>query len=174
MRHLPLETPTYHLSPVDNWKIHSWATYAYFDSDGHLGKAPRYNAALSIHDQVSELAESRAAELIVARYFNLDYSIDNLNLKDKADVGERLEIRWTRYDVGQLIIYPSDRDSDVAILVTGRSGKGYKIAGWIPIEIGKRSRFKNETQDSWWIPQNHLKPIEILEGSPFENAIRSM
>ena len=159
------------MSPVEDWKCHARAMSMYFVTPDNLSCNPRYNTALSTHDRVSELAESIAAEVVVARYFGLSYSIDNDNFKINADVGKGLEVRWTRYDAGQLIVYPNDRDDDVAILVTGRSGKGFVIAGWMPVKVARKSRYKHGTQDSWWIPQDRLFSIDELRGSAYADCI---
>jgi hypothetical protein len=54
--------------------------------------------------------------------------------------------------------------SDVAILVTGKH-PDYYIAGWIPVAMAKRDRYKKSDQDSWWIGVNGLQPIENLRRS---------
>ena len=161
----------HHMSPVEDWKCHAQAMSMYFVTPDNLSRAPRYNTALSTHDRVAELAESLAAEVVVARYFSLPYSIDESCYKIKADCGKGLEVRWTRYDSGQLIIYPHDREDDVAVLVTGRSGKGFVIAGWMPVKVARKSRYKHGSQESWWIPQDRLSPIEELRGSTYADCI---
>jgi len=160
------------LTPVEDWKCHAKAMSMYFVEPEELSTQPRYNTALSVHDRVAEIAESLAAEVVVARYFTLPYSIDDSCFKRAADVGSGLEVRWTRYDSGQLIVYPNDRETDVAILVTGRSGKGFVIAGWMPVKVARRSRYKSGTQNSWWVPQGDLQPITALEGSIYADRIR--
>jgi len=159
------------MTPVEDWKCHAKAMSMYFIEPEELSTQPRYNTALSIHDRVAEIAESLAAEVIVARYFALPYSIDDSCFKRAADVGSGLEVRWTRYEAGQLIVYPNDREDDVAILVTGRSGKGFVIAGWMPVKVARKSRYKHGSQESWWIPQDRLSPIEELRGSIYANCI---
>jgi hypothetical protein len=141
--------------------IHQAATDKILQGSGIMGTQPRYNLALNTHEQVSELAESITAELIVARYFGLDYDARQNNGKHHADVGQGLEIKWTKYESGHLIIYPNDRDSDVAVMVVGKSPT-YRIAGWIPVQFAKRAKYKHRSQDSWWIEQHNLFPIEDL------------
>jgi hypothetical protein len=53
-----------------------------------------------------------------------------------ADVGKGLEVRWTSYIGGNLIVYPNDRDHDIAVLVVGKSPE-YFIAGWLPVMSAK-------------------------------------
>jgi hypothetical protein len=58
----------------------------------------------------------------------------------------------------------------VAVLVVGKS-PDYYIAGWIPVSAAKKNKFKNTGQDSWWITQQHLNPIEDLARSSYASAI---
>ena len=155
---------------ADEMYIHQAATDKILQGSGVMGSQPRYNLALNTHEQVSELAESITAELIVARYFGLDYDARQNNGKHHADVGQGLEIKWTKYESGHLIIYPNDRDSDVAVMVVGKSPT-YRIAGWIPVQFAKRAKYKHRSQDSWWIEQHNLFPIEDLVRSEHGHSL---
>ena len=135
------------ISAADEWAIHKRAVDVVFSYSGQLGTTIRYNSKLNNHEQVSEYAESLGAEMIVARYFGLDYDINLSNGKRGADVGQGLEVRWTSYVGGNLIVYPNDRDTDIAVLVVGKSPV-YHIAGWLPVAFARRKRFKNPRQDS--------------------------
>ena len=158
------------VSEADEWAIHNAATEAYFSQRGNLGRVQRYNLDLNSHDRVGELAESMAAEVVVAVYFKLDYNVRECKGKRFADVGNNLEIRHSKHDFGSLIIYPNDRDEDVAILVVGKSPT-YRIAGWIPIKMARRPRYKKAGQESWWVSQDDLQPIENLGASQYALSI---
>ena len=157
------------ISAADEWAIHKRAVDVVFSYSGQLGTTIRYNSKLNNHEQVTEYAESLGAEMIVARYFGLDYDINLSNGKRGADVGQGLEVRWTSYVGGNLIVYPNDRDTDIAVLVVGKSPV-YHIAGWLPVAFAKRKRFKNPRQDSWWIDQGNLNPIDTLVRSGYATA----
>ena len=86
--------------------------------------------------------------------------------KVKADVGHKFEVRWTKYDGGQLIVHEYDRPSDVAILVTGKSPR-YVIAGWIPIAMAQKDRYRSSTQPNWWVTQINIHPIENLRKTTY-------
>ena len=169
-----LQMPTaeikYSVAFADEMYIHQAATDKILQGSGIMGSQPRYNLALNTHEQVSELAESITAELIVARYFGLDYDARQNNGKHHADVGQGLEVKWTKYESGHLIIYPNDRDSDVAVMVVGKS-PSYRIAGWIPVQFAKRAKYKHRSQDSWWIEQHNLFPIEDLVRSEHGHSL---
>ena len=73
--------------------------------------------------------------MAVAKYFGMiGFDPAMSKFKQTADVGAAIEVKWTSYDSGSLIIYESDRNSDVAVLVVGKCPK-YRIAGWIPVSI---------------------------------------
>jgi hypothetical protein len=90
-----------HISEADEWAIHNRASHVVFSQDG-LGTGQQYNSKLNNHERVTEYAESLGAEMVVARYFGLDYDINENKAKVKADVGKGLEVRWTSYINGSL------------------------------------------------------------------------
>jgi hypothetical protein len=138
--------------------------------DGHPDHSSRYDRRLGFHDYVAQVAESIVAEIMVARYLGyLNFDPRASQFKKTADVGSFIEVKWTRYENGQLIIYESDRQTDVAILVTGTS-PSYRLAGWIPVAMAKRPKYKNSKQPTWWVDQKNLQPIENLKGSNYGQA----
>ena len=87
-----------------------------------------------------------------------DITLDN--------VGNAIEVRWTKYVTGQLIIHEYDRPNDIAVLVTGQAPH-YFIAGWIPIAIAQRAKYRHSKQPNWWVTQINLQPIENLRKSNY-------
>jgi hypothetical protein len=138
--------------------------------DGQPDHGSRYDRRLGFHDYVAQVAESIVAEILVARYLGyINFDPRASQFKKTADVGSFIEVKWTRYENGQLIIYESDRTTDVAILVTGTS-PSYRLAGWIPVAMAKRPKYKNSKQPTWWVDQKNLQPIENLKGSNYGQA----
>jgi hypothetical protein len=130
----------------------------------------RYDRHLGFHDYVAQVAESIVAEILVARFLGfIDFDPRASKFKKTADVSENIEVKWTRYETGQLIIYEGDRITDVAILVVGTS-PNYRLAGWIPVAMAKRPKYKNARQPTWWVDQKNLQPIENLKGSNYGQA----
>lgn len=131
-----------------------------------------YNNSLSFQERVAEEAESVAAEWSVAKYYNLPFDPmkSNDNFKDKADVGNAIEVKWTKWNDGHLIIYESDRKTDIAVLVIGKSPT-YVIKGWIPVSVAQKERYRHAQQPTWWVAQHHLQPIETLKASNYASAI---
>jgi hypothetical protein len=137
---------------------------------GHADDYSRYDRELGFHDYVAQVAESIAAEILVARYLGfIDFDPRASQFKKTADVGSFIEVKWTRYESGQLIIYEGDRQSDVAVLVVGTS-PNYRLAGWIPVAMAKRPRYRHAKQPTWWVTQQNLQPIENLKGSNYGQA----
>jgi len=125
----------------------------------------RYNKTLNFHDYILEVAESIGAEFAVAKYFGIaDFNARASRFKRTADVGSIIEVKWTKYDAGSLIIYDSDRNTDIAILVTGKS-PNYTLKGWIPIFAAKNKKWRRRDQPTYWVDQYNLHPIENLRRS---------
>lgn len=130
----------------------------------------RFDKKLSFHDFVAQMAESICAEMVVARYFGIkDFNPADSQFKKTADVGSRIEVKWTKYDAGALIIGDSDRNTDIAVLVTGTSPT-YSIKGWIPVAIAKNQRWRRRDQPTFWVEQYNLHPIENLRRSSHGEA----
>jgi len=115
-------------------------------------------------------SESAAAEMAVARSLGIANFTPTANtFKSMADVGENIEVKWTSWTDGHLIVTPKDRDTDIAVLVVGDCPK-FKVIGWIPMVIAKKPRFKHSKMDAWWISQINLQPIETLKRSNYANV----
>ena len=154
----------------DKVLAHTVALERIAEIGGHPDHDSRYDKRLGFHDYVAQVAESIVAEILVARYLGyVNFDPRASRFKQTADVGSNIEVRWTRYDTGSLIVYENDRVTDVAVLVTGRS-PNYNLAGWIPVAIAKKPRYKSSTQPTWWVTQQNLQPIETLKGSNYGTA----
>jgi hypothetical protein len=154
----------------DKVLAHTVALERIAEIGGHPDHDSRYDKSLGFHDYVAQVAESIVAEILVARYLGyVNFDPRASRFKETADVGSNIEVRWTRYDTGALIVYENDRITDVAVLVTGRS-PNYKLAGWIPVAIAKKPRYKSSSQPTWWVTQGNLQPIETLKGSNYGTA----
>lgn len=135
-------------------------------ADTHHGLLPLKYDAPSYMGQLAQMAESIAAEWVVAKYFELPFDPFEDKYKVKADVGAGIEVRWTKYELGQLIVYESDRPTDIAVLVTGEA-PNYYIAGWIPVAMAQKPRYRHTKQPTWWVTQINLQPIENLRKSSY-------
>jgi hypothetical protein len=134
------------------------------NGDETLDTPRRYNTNITFYERVGELAESIASEWVVARHLGIDYDPFEPKMKKKADVGDKFEVKWTRHIEGQLVVHEYDRTNDIAILVTGQTPH-YYIAGWIPVAIAQKTRFRHSNQPNWWVSQINLQPIENLRKS---------
>ena len=120
----------------------------------------RYDRDLNYHEYIGQLSEAVGSEIAVAKYFNLaDFKPTHSTFKQAADIGQRIEVKWTKWKDGHLVVHQSDRDSDIAVLVVGRSPE-YFLAGWIPVNAAKIKRFWRHSEQNWWISQSNLRPME--------------
>ena len=124
---------------------------------------------LNFHEYVSEMSESVGAEIAVAEYFGIkNFQPTNNTYKREADVGAQIEVKWTKYTDGSLIIGRTDRMSDVGVLVVGRSPV-YYICGWIPVVMARKMKYyKND--GSHWVSQRDLFPIKDLRRSVYGSS----
>ena len=134
------------------------------NGDETLDNDRRYNNGITFYERVAELAESIASEWVVANHLGFAYDPFEAKMKKKADVGDKFEVKWTKHVAGQLIVHEYDRTSDIAILVTGQTPH-YYIAGWIPVSIAQKPRFRHSHQPTWWVSQINLQPIDNLRKS---------
>ena len=112
-----------------------------------------------------------AAEIAVAKALGFDDFKPTCNtFKSIADVGADIEVRWTAWLGGTLIVHPKDRDSDIAVLVVGMS-PNMRVIGWIPISAAKRPKYRHSKDDAWWVSQINLHPIETLMRSQYAPSI---
>lgn len=122
------------------------------------------------HTFIAELAESVASEMVVAKWLKIaDFEPTVNGFKNQADVGSKIEVKWTRWHDGHLIIHQYDREDDVAFLVTGQSPI-YLIVGWTPIKSSKVAQHWVAAEKNWWIPQKELRPMDTYKGSIYATA----
>ena len=161
------------LSELDAYGCH-YAALWLMETGGNPHRSNKYfNKGLTWHESVAEYSESIAAELVVARFFDLPIDLYTSKYKIQADVGQALEIKWTHWSDGQLIVHEYDRNQDIAILVTGQYPY-YSIRGWIPVAMAKKDKYRHHSQSNWWINQRNLMPINTLIRSNYGQAIANM
>lgn len=136
------------------------------DTGKTMANPQRYQKDLSTYQYLVETAEAIGSEWVVAKYFDLPFDPYKQKMKVEADVGNAIEVRWTKYVTGQLIVHEYDRPSDIAVLVTGEAPH-YFIAGWIPIAMAQRPKYRHSKQPNWWVTQINLQPIENLRKSNY-------
>lgn len=118
---------------------------------------------------VMQQSEALGAEVAVAKYFRKPIDVTNLNYKLGADVGNNIEVKWTKWQDGSLILTELDRKEDIAILVTGSMPK-YYVCGWIPVAVARRPSHQR-SDGSWWIGQADLHPMANFSRSIYADQI---
>ena len=127
----------------------------------------RYNTKLNYHEFIAENAEAAGSEIAVAQYFGLrDFRPTVNTFKEQADVAAQIEVKWTKYSTGHLIVSDRDRIQDIAILVVGKSPV-YIIIGWMPVAWAKKTRYLNNQDGNYWVSQADLMPMHTLRRSNY-------
>ena len=123
----------------------------------------------NFHEFIWQKAEAAGAETAVANYFG-DYGfVPKVNtFNDEPDVGENIEVKWTKHTNGHLILQNRGpgRPNVVAILVTGWSPV-YILLGWMPVHMAKVPKYKHPYQDNYWVPRSNLFEMQYLKRSQY-------
>ena len=143
------------------------ASIAFARAHSSPQKVDRSVQKVNLHDGIARDAEAIGAEIAVSFYFGIkDFEPTVGGFKLHADLGGNVEVKWTKYtESPHLILSDRDRDSDIAILVCGKS-PNYYIAGWTKIKDAKRPARKR-SDGSYWINKTDLFPIEDLARSVY-------
>ncbi len=136
----------------------------------YAGITDKKNYDLMLHGgSFTEFAEKQidaiGAECAVAEYFGFeDFKPLNGAYKDKADVGENIEVKHSYLACGNLLISGIDRNTDIAVLVIGRC-PSYELVGWLPVFECKANKYRSAKilGDSYLVPRADLKPMDNLE-----------
>ena len=114
------------------------------------------------HERKYEMQMAYGAEIGIARLLDLPWNGLN-TFKDKADVGDNIEVRWSRSD--NLILRHYDRDGDVAFLVQGSSLSTLFLAGYYSVTSGRTPEYKLENERTWFIPKDRLYSYLPIKGA---------
>jgi len=113
--------------------------------------------------------ESSGAELAVAKYTG-QYWTGAAGTRPgirSADVGSSLEVRYTPYNQGQLIVRPGDPDDRFFVLVGGTLPR-YLLRGFIWGWTAKQERYKKDPRGNgiaYFVPSQDLRPVTELQGA---------
>lgn len=107
------------------------------------------------------------AEMVVGRRFDKHYLPPVNTFHGKADVGEDIEVRSTKYSNGALILRDNDADDRRYVLVVVDAMAGFEIKGWVwGYEAKTEQWFKGDQgRPAWWY-RGQLRPIEQLTVDP--------
>jgi hypothetical protein len=103
-----------------------------------------------------------AGEMALAKHRNV-FWVDDPKLDYDGDVGS-LQVRWTKYPNGHLLLYNRNPDDAYYVLVTGEPPV-LCLRGFILAEEGKRDEYLADERlrsDGYMVPQSALTPIELL------------
>jgi hypothetical protein len=153
-------------------EAHEAAMARALGNDSNPDSSHMHLQALNYHDFIAYCAEAAGAEIAVAAYFNVPHfkpTVDTYH--SQADIGDNIEVKYTKYNTGQLIVQANHvaRLKDIAILVVGKSPV-YAIVGWIPITFAMQSKYLHSQQGNYWIPQANLFEMKYLQRSNYGNS----
>lgn len=102
------------------------------------------------------------AEILVASYLGRTHlSSGEQTDAGMPDVEGGIEVRWTPYPRGSLIVHPEDSDDHAGVLCTG-SGRALAIRGWIPFAEAKVPVFwrtHSVRHPAYFVPQALLHDL---------------
>lgn len=104
--------------------------------------------------------QAAGAELAIAKAIGR-YWTDTAEPDAHGDVGDGVQVRWTKRENGCLLLHPTDPDAHVYVLVTGEMPV-FEVPGWIRGAHGKDERFWREMtgRPAFFVPQEALRAFE--------------
>lgn len=105
--------------------------------------------------------ESAVAEFLVARAMGREWLSDGTVPDDPAlgDVAGGVQVRWTQYHNGRLVVHEGEYDNQEFVLVTGHA-PNQVIRGWMRGWEAKASCYWDDTMrhPAYFVPQQDLHP----------------
>lgn len=117
--------------------------------------------------------EGAAGEMAAAKALGRYWAMPVNTFKEGGDVGE-LQIRTRPRHHNELIVRPGDRDSDIFVLVTGRSPH-FRVHGYITGDQAKCSCWLHGyggRPPAYFVPQSALRPLDLLPQRSFTEPAR--
>ena len=120
------------------------------------------HGAANDHNTWGRHVEGAMAELAFCKNYGLYWG--GVGQISGSDVyGTNIEIRWTPYPSGKLIVQLNDKDDHIFWLLTGKFGQ-YTIHGFMLGEAAKQEKWwpgPKPDRPAYFVPQNELsKPTE--------------
>jgi hypothetical protein len=116
------------------------------------------------NDEENEIQSSQA-EYAVAKALNRHF-VGGVNAPELPDVSRMIEVRWTKYSTGHLILREKDCDDRPYVLVCGTSPT-FEIVGWMLGADAKQEKWwcnPNNNGWCWYVPQAELHALKDLTG----------
>lgn len=109
--------------------------------------------------------ESSIAELGVARWLGLEWhpNTEGALYPRPPDVGSRVEVRWTKWLSGHLLVHDDDPDERIMVLVVGAHPR-MRVRGWTTGWYGKRP-YWNDTPRPGSRLSKMVPPGKLLSAS---------
>lgn len=99
------------------------------------------------------------AEAMVAKMLNkFWYRVSSNQYQYPGDVGD-VQVRWTKYTNGHLLVYDADNSAQRVYLVVG-AYPTMRVAGSIMIGKAKKPEYFRQDAGYYWIPQDKLEALD--------------
>jgi hypothetical protein len=136
-------------------------------------KNRKHSAGYKPKDLFDTGIKAAGSEIAVAKSLGLywDGSVDTF--KDKADVGNKTEVRMTSMREPKLIVRPNDYDSRDYVLVRDLWQHGfnpkYEILGWLSGFDAKQKEYLTDNGNgrppAYFVPMKYLRSMEDYDGT---------
>lgn len=141
-----------------------------YESHNHGGRHKHgfYNSNL---DPLCINVQGAIGEIVVAKARNL-YFMPTVNTFKAADIGNNVQVRLRTKHEWQMIVRDDDDPDHIFVHVTG-SGPMYCIRGWAyGKDVMKPEYRQNHGNriESWFVPEEALKPFQIKEKGKHNDA----
>jgi hypothetical protein len=128
-------------------------------ANGWRDKWPVANEAARIAQDLDAFGAELGVSIVVGRPWRRTVLAHGYTRPRPPDVGNRIEVRQTRYPQGALVVQDNDPRDRIVVLATGRF-PSYLVVGWIlaadAASCGERDYGK------LWIAQSALLPIDLI------------
>lgn len=117
----------------------------------------------------SQDIEGALSELALCKLKGWSWSASVNSFKEKADIGDHIEVRWTdQIEEGKLIVRPDDVFDRLFVLVIGLA-PAYRVWGFLQGHAARRREWwwaPNGRPPAWFVPREYLISIDHLTLDP--------
>lgn len=129
-----------------------------------LGKEPRRKEHYEEDVTWDQAIGKSLGEIAVAQWTNRYWTGARYTGERLPDVGKNIEVRWTPYRTGHLVVYGDEPREAPYVLTTGRGPK-ITLLGWLYGTNAMHQGFWRDTNvkaPSYWVAQSFLFPMHDL------------
>lgn len=141
--------------------VYRRAMHMYALAKGEIDPSGRAGAPEPWHE-----IEGAVGEYVVAKFLNINWPGDWWTRKRTADLLPDIEVRWTKYNDGHLLIKDGDPITNRYVLVVGAIPT-YYVVGWVYGNEGTKQEYyrpiKPGAEPCFCVPQDALRSMRLIE-----------